>query len=237
MAALSAWSLVAFYLQFRYPTQRWYYLPLVTIVAVASEAAIATMRNRMVGIARACVALAILALASTHAWSSLKTPQTNMDVVAAEVSRQARPDDLVLISPWYYAVSFARYYTGSADATSVPPLKDLRVHRYDLLKKAMQETDALAPLRDRVQRVLASGGRVFLVGALAAPPPGVGITINGPPPLLTTRWNSAPYEEQWVLEMGRFLANNALDGHLIPVKEPEGPLELPRLAVFQGWRY
>ena len=40
--------------------------------------------------------------------------QTNVDLVAARIGQTAGANDLIVITPWYNAISFERYYHGPA---------------------------------------------------------------------------------------------------------------------------
>ena len=71
--------------------------------------------------------------------------------MAAEVSQKAGPNDLVIVHPWYYGLTFAYYYRGTAPWTTLPPLADYRFHRYDLLKAELQRTNAIEPVFERLQ--------------------------------------------------------------------------------------
>ena len=237
VVVLGVAALMGFYLLFRYPTQRWYYLPLAVLVAVAFEIAIAIDRGaRHVRFARVGLALIVLLAGTGPAITALRVPQTTMNVIAGLVDRHAESGDLIVVSPWYYAVSFTHYYRGGLETMTIPPLADVSVHRYDLLKKAMCQVDVMRPVRERIQQVLSSGHRIWLVGALAAPAPGEATRPPAPPPLPRTRWNSSPYEEAWILEIGEFLTKHTKAGGMIPLPMPAGSLEVPTLAVMQGWR-
>ena len=182
------------------------------------------------------MALVILLAGFNHARAALAAPQTNMPFVAAELVAQARPGDLILVCPWYYRVSLGRYYRGPVEVTSVPPLSDVRVHRYDLLKTAMSNPVALDALLAQLRAVLTGGGRVWLAGVLdsaagSAPPARL-----PPPPLPVTGWNSGPYELSWTLEVTAFLAAHSTGATTVAVPRAAGSFEDAGLMMLWGWR-
>ena len=139
-------GLALLFLKLGYPTQPWYYIGLAALIATCGEAAIAScVRSRTLRIAVAGLALVALSAGFLRAWTALQEPQSNMDAVAARVRKEAVRGDLVIVNPWYFAISFDRYYHGDAEVTTIPPLEDRRVHRYDLLKERMVSADPMAP--------------------------------------------------------------------------------------------
>jgi hypothetical protein len=133
-------------------------------------------------------------------------------------------------------VSFTYYDRGPAAAVTIPPLADVRAHRYDLLKAAMLDPDALRPLLERLQSVLSAGGRVWVVGDLPRVPAFARITRLGPPPLSGTGWSSDPYEAQWSQEVSHFFAVHTTSRRVVPIPEASDALEAPVLTVFEGWK-
>jgi hypothetical protein len=236
-ALLGAAGILLFYLQLGYPTQRWYYLSVAAQIAVLTEAALAVdLTSRLVRHARVGMAVIALAAGTWPAIAALRVPQTTMNVVATIVTNGAQPGDLVVVSPWYFATSFTYYYRGTVETMAIPPLADIHIHRYDLLKQAMSVADALHPLRDRLQKVLESGHRVWIVGGLIAPQAGAMSVLTRRPPLPETGWNSQPYEEAWMMEIAVFLGSHAKAGVSVPTPDSVRPFESPGLTVMQGWK-
>ena len=66
-----------------------------------------------------------------------------MDLVASRLAESVKAGDLIVVSPWYYGVAFQRYYRGQAPWMTVPPIEDLKIHRYDLLKEKMKSSDPI----------------------------------------------------------------------------------------------
>ena len=237
--ALSVLSVVAmgmFYLQFKLPTQRWYYVTLIAIVAVTAETVIALSSSEGMRRLRMVLAIAVLVAGIGPTVRALQSPQTNVDIVAAHLFANASPADLVVVYPWFYGVSFAYYDRGPADAMTIPPLADVRAHRYDLVKSAMLDPDPLWPLIERLQSVLSSGGRVWVVGELPRVPAFARITRLGPPPLPGTQWSSDPYEARWSQEVSQFLAAHTTNRRSVPIPRASDALEAPALTMFEGWK-
>lgn len=236
VCALCTGALLVFYLLFRLPTQRWYYVSLAAIIAVTAETVIVLSGGAALRRLRMSLAILVVIAGIGPTVRALQRPQTNVDVLARHLFANATPADLVVVFPWVYGVSFTYYDRGPADAMTIPPLADVRAHRYDLLKAAMFDPDALRPLLERLQSVLSAGGRVWVVGELPRVPAFARITRPGPPPLPATGWGSDPYEASWSQEVSRFFAVHATSRRAVPIPEASDALEAPALTVFEGWK-
>ncbi len=233
---LSAALTAALYLGLQYPTRPWYYLSLLSVAVVAGELFVSTA-PKAVWMSRARVAIAVIVTAAgaIPAARELAVPQSNMDIVAAALATRVAPGDVVVASPWYYGVSLSRYHRASAGLRTIPPMPDVRVHRYDLLKSAMQTPAVLDPLLAELRTVLAAGGRVWIVGPTARMPDAPHGRLP-PPPLAKTGWQSAPYEWNWMCEAGSLLVARAATVTQIPLANRGGPYEDAGLLMLQGWR-
>jgi hypothetical protein len=91
---------------------------------------------------------------------------TNVDLIAAKISGEVAPNDFLIVHPWYCGVTFKRYYKGAAPWTTLPPLEDYTLQRWDLFqaKRKMQTKDAIAPVLERIVLTLQSGNRLWFVG-------------------------------------------------------------------------
>ena len=228
-------GLLAFYLAFRHPTQPWYYIGLLALIAVCADTTMAlSARGRAARTMRAVGSLLILGAGLIPAWTSLQAPQTNMDAVAARLSTELREGDLIIVNPWYHAVSFARYFVTGAEVMTIPPMDDHTVHRYDLLKRQMQSADPMAPLRSRIEHVLQAGHQVWVVGDLGLPQPGATLPALPQPPMPRTGWNSSPYEVSWATQVGTLLRDHVESARAIDVAAG-GLFESAKLLVFSGW--
>jgi hypothetical protein len=231
---LSSAGLAFFLLRVGHPTESWYYLGWIALLAACAEVAIASaVTSRPFRLALVGLTLLVLSAGIPGTLSSLGERQTNVDVIAVHIEERAESGDLVVVNPWVFAISFGRYYHGSAPLTTLPPLEDHRIHRYDLVKQAMQAADPIAPLRAQVQEVLEGGGRVWVVGGLQAPAPGQAPPRLPPPPLPGTGWSSEPYEAAWSMEISALLRRHAT--RITDVDTPRAR-EYAYLRVFEGWR-
>lgn len=217
-----------------HPTEPWYFLGAVALLAACGEIALARSTDaRAPRLAVAALTVLVLAFGLPRVLGTLRQPQTNVDAIARELEANASPRDLVIVNPWVYAISFARYYDGRAPFTTIPPLPDHRLHRYDRVREIMQREDPTAPLRARVEAVLQSGGRVWIVGGLSAPPPGQAPPRLPPPPLPDTGWNAEPYETAWSMELSALLRRHATRARDVATPPAR---EFAYLRVFEGWR-
>jgi hypothetical protein len=116
--------------------------------------------------------LAVVTIATAFLFElpAVKCRQTNVDLIAPGLSSQVAPNDYVLVYPFYCGVTFERYYKGTAPWTTLPPLEDYRLQRWDLFMAKMQTKDPIAPVMDRIVSTLQSGNRVWFVGNPLAEP-------------------------------------------------------------------
>jgi hypothetical protein len=201
------------------PTQPWYWLLLLTFLAVCIETVLAKRLERAPGWSLIVIALfASLSFATTA--SQINCRLTNMDQVAAHLGKEVRPDDLIVVYPWYCGVSFDHHNQGNTNWTTIPELADHRFHRYDLLKEKLQQTEPIRAVTERIQRTLVSGGNVWLVGGLPPPYPGETRPPTLPPaPEAESGWYDEPYNYVWGRQLGHFLQLNATKAETISIGE------------------
>jgi hypothetical protein len=165
--------------------------------------------------------------------------QTNMDLVAATLQPLADERDLIVVSPWFYAVAFQRFYNGPTPWTTLPPLADYRIHRYDLVKKQMSTASAITPVLARMAEALSSGRRVWVVGSVSFAPAGVLPPETPPAPHPEWGWSESQYSAAWLLQAGMFIQQHAtrLEQIRVPAPSPVNDYEnLPLIILVQGWR-
>ena len=216
--------------------QAWQFVPLIAVVALAIDVVLGGTRS--LRWARAGVAVLATALAFPVSVDRVGIRQTNVDLIAQYVHTAAQPGDLILVNPWYVGFTFNRYYRGPVPWMTLPPMEDLTVHRYDLLKLRMTSAEPLAPLYGAIQGALESRHRVWLVGGLLFPPAGHVPPVLPPAPGLPTGWSDGPYTIGWALQTGYFVQTHAerLAVVRIPVAGPVNHLESVGLLVVEGWR-
>lgn len=222
-----------------YPTQPWYYLPLLGLLAVSADAALSTIsRSAMRQGARLVFAAAIVGTASGSTWQLLQVRQTNIDVIAAKLRASATAGDVIVTSPWYLGVSLRRYYDGPVQLSTIPPIEDLRVHRKDVLKAQMETMNAMDPVPQSMARALRSGRRVWIVGALRFPRDGEPPPLLAPAPYESFGWHEGAYLESWTMQVCHLLLQHAQSLEEIPVDidQPVNAHETPRLFTASGWR-
>jgi hypothetical protein len=230
---------VVFLFVLGYRPRPWYYVPDLALVATALDPLVADLwrgvRARAWRVA-ASVGIAGLLLAPTL--TRLDVRMTNVDLVARRLAAAAGTDDLVVVSPWYYGVSFNRYYHGAASWLTLPDLPEHQIHRYDLLKARMAAAQPLAGVEDEMRRTLLAGHRVWLVGDVRFPPPGQAAPVLPPAPAAPSGWHDYPYIQSWTLQLGELVRAHARSIEVVPVPagEPVSPLETMSLVALRGWR-
>jgi hypothetical protein len=160
-------------------------------------------------------------------------------MIAAQMARLAAPQDIIVVHPWYFGLTFDHYYHGAASWTTLPPLSDYRLHRYDLLKEQLAKEHPNGPLLEKVAAALASGHKVWVVGWLPVVRSAELAPADLPPaPNPQTGWYDEPYTRVWGAQLSYLLASHATSAQVLP--EPPGwsvnPLENMRVFVFSGWR-
>jgi hypothetical protein len=93
----------------------------------------------------------------------------------------------------------------------------------------------------RVEAVLRSGHRLWIVGELSAPPAGAPIPRDPPvAPHGPLGWSDHPYTEAWGYELGYFLMQHITNATLFvnPFTNaiPINPMERMTLVVASGWK-
>ena len=229
------------------PTQPWYYVPLLMVVAplldatswaTSSATSWAATTAPAWRIGRLVLVLALAGAAWTPAWKAMHERQTNVDIVAAAIARAAAPGDLIVLYPWYYGVSFQRYDHGSIPWITLPPLDDLSIHRFDLLKAAMTQPRPFDPVLEGMSSALRSGHRVWLIGELPFLEPGQEPGLLPPAPHEPWGWSSGPYLGTWGQQAAYLLQMNAQRIQRLP---PADSVEVSRfedvqVVVADGWR-
>jgi hypothetical protein len=226
------------FLRLGYLPRVWYFLPLLALVASVLDGllAVRTGLPRAVRLAAAVLVAGLLAPAQART-AGLR--MTNVDRVARYLEESAGPEDLILVNPWFYGVSFHRYYQGEAKWMTVPGIEDHQIHRYDLLKARMASPEPLGDVARAVRRTLRSGRRVWLVGNLETPPDGGPPPVWGPAPKGSPwGWRDAPYTGSWSLQVGALLRQRSVRERRIDLTDlgPVNPFENLSIHEFRGWR-
>jgi hypothetical protein len=221
------------------PTQIWYYIPGLCFAVACCDAIVARVPP-FAGMGMLAIAVAAL-IATPPACGMLRWRQTNGDLVAAQVARNADSNDLVVVHPWFFGLTFGHYYRGAAKWTTLPPIEDYRFHRYDLIKEKLATTNAIAPVLAQAEAVLRSGHRVWIVGDFSVPPAGAPVPHDPPvAPHGPQGWSDSFYTEAWGDEFLYFLAHHITNFMLFanPITNtiPINPMERMTLMVASGWK-
>ncbi|HTB84633.1 MAG TPA: hypothetical protein VK742_13335 [Candidatus Sulfotelmatobacter sp.] len=194
------------------PGQPWYFLPLMILMAIGFDVTLATFQNKTKFLVL-ILALVTFFISLPFTKADLNYRFTNIDTWAVALSGEAKPNDYIVVSPWFTGITFAHYFHGAAGWNTLPPLPRHNDHCYDLVQGQMNTTNALAPVLEQITTALRGGHRVwFLCPAdfvkaslgMSAPPPDLPA-----PPLPQTGWLDEPYSGMWTGQTIYFLAHHA----------------------------
>jgi hypothetical protein len=219
-----------------YPTQSWYYLPLFCAVAGSIDLISAMLsRAAWMRVARLLFAIAGLLFLPFVVWPGVTQRATNIDMVARSLEQKVAAGDLIVVNHWHFGISFYRYYHGEAPWITVPVISEHRIHRYDLLKAKMLESDPLVDVRSRIQQTLESGNRVWIVGGARPPEPGLPLSLQ-PAPDPIFGWSAPAYANVWSMQLAAFLAAHT-EGEVVLGRAGDvNTNENVPLLVARGWR-
>lgn len=193
-----------------FQTQPWHFLPLLALVAACFDFGLPLdskkFRAPLLGFALATVAVAV-----PFAQRDLRWRFTSIDLLAEKLSAEAAPGDFILVTPWYGGITFQRYFHGATPWTTLPPLAEHSFHHLGGMFGQMQTPHALQPVFAQIDATLKSGHRVWVVGWMDVPPPGVPLAEDlPPPPLKSTGWSDTPYSLRWTSQTAQLLSNHSL---------------------------
>jgi hypothetical protein len=222
-----------------YLTQPWYYIAFLAFAGTCMEMVLGSIGTREFSLlSRAACTIAIVIAGAYPAWQALHFRQTNVDVVAAQLQRDAAPDDLILINTWNYGISFRRYYHGPSSCETIPPIEDLRAHRVDILKRQMMSSAPMTPVLRRMEETLRSGHTIWLVGSLNFVPPGKEPQVISPGYDGPNGWVGGNFYAAWAEQAGFMVQNHALhfERVRVPLAQPVSRYENLPLSAISGWR-
>ena len=142
-----------------------------------------------------------------------------------------------MVAPWYFGVTFERYYKGTAPWMTLPPINDHGIHRYDLLKEKMAATNPINPVLEMMSQALRSH-RVWIVGGLSFLPAGQTPPLLAPAPFDPVGWSEAAYTTAWSMQAAHLLQTRALRAEIVPLPGDQliNPYENAQLILVQGWK-
>lgn len=224
-----------------YPTQPWYYISIIALMAATLDAAADLwIKARPAGrIMRLICVLIIMATTYINTWNAVHIRRTNMDILTVKLESISVKNDLIVVNPFYFGIPFEHYYKGDAPWVTLPPITDHRLHRYDLFKEKMTETEPLVIVHDQIQKTLQAGNRVWVIGG------GIYFLKDGespgelpPAPHSPYGWSEGAYSDVWWRQTAYLIQQHATNAGAISIdyKGPISPYENAQLFVFQGWR-
>jgi hypothetical protein len=217
-------------------TEPWYFLPLMSLAAVCFEIGLPSSLH-----ARSAIfGFAILTMigAVPFAQRDLNWRFTNIDLVAQRLAGEAGPDDFIIVSPWYCGITFDRYYKGPASWSTLPPLQDHSIHRFDLVRKQIQKEGVIQPVFGQIAATLKSGHRVWVVGTMDIPNAGAPMPADLPPAPLNYSGTDLHYTQNWTSQVAQFLSDHSgrFYQEYYTTNQNVNFAENLRLCVAGGWR-
>lgn len=222
------------------PSQSWYFLPLMVVSALCFDLVI-SFWSKKIQLTFAALFILLTALIVPTSWGILAVKYTNVDVWTQQLEKSVAPEDYVIVDPWYCGITFAYYFRSATPWDTLPPLADHATHRFDLVKLQLQNTNAIAPVLEKISATLRSGHRVWVValsGWMDVPEPG---TVAAPPlppaPLGRYGWSEVPYTMSWVSQVAHRLGDQSETFERVKNPAARGTfIEEAELFVAQGWR-
>jgi len=218
--------------------QPWYYIVFAAFAATCIEMIFASVSGaRWLLSARTAFALIFAGVTIYPAAQALQFRQTNIDLVATRLQSLASRDDLILINPWFYGISFRRHYHGPTLCTTIPPIQDLRSHRVDIFVRQMMASEAMRPVLQAMGDTLRAGHAIWLIGPLEFLP--AGQTPRSVPPWIdgANGWNAGDFSRMWSEQAGFFVQEHAASFERVqaPNRQLVNHYENVPLSVIRGW--
>ncbi len=228
----------AFLVKLRYMTQAWYYVEMLCLCAISLDGLLGANwpALRPWGLLRIGFLLMMMTWGARPAWKEAHTRRSNVDLIAAVLTKNASEGDLIVVRTSWEGITFNRYYHGRADWVTVPPIDSHLVHRNDLILEKMNQElnqqNTMAPVLLAITNTLHGGNTVWFVGnMLIAYPrqsPSSGMPLK----------SSETYFNYWSRQVADQLLGHALEKQVVemPVDEPVFCLENLSLIRFSGYK-
>lgn len=202
-----------FFWRAQLPMQSWYVLPFMAAAVVCFDAAL-PYRGKILG-AVLLVFVVATGIKSASSTARILTKHFgDVDVYARALGTSAGPNDYIIVEPWFLGITFDHYFKSVTPWDTLPPVSDHATHRFDLVQQQLQNTNAIAPVLQKIAATLQSGHRVWILadkGWTGIPQPGTTPPASLPPaPLKDTGWSDAPYTRVWVPQVACFVADHSL---------------------------
>ena len=236
-AVIGCATTVIFFYRLQWPSNIWYYLPMLGLVAIAIDVILDFGALRWGIAGRILVAIVCLLSSITLVVTRVQVRASNLDVIAATLEKHAGPNDLIVLYPFVDGITFSRYYHGATPWVTIPQIGDLSLHRWDLLMQQARQENAIAPVLDQIDKTLRSGNQVWLATTFPL------VASEGPPSPVLPLQDSQPRRIGYFLGGWRELLVANLREHAersnpvnIPIEQPVNRYERSRLFVFSGWQ-
>jgi hypothetical protein len=225
-----------------FPTNCWYYLPILTVAVLGIEMTVASCGNdQKIRSARLMVAVIIFIASLPALWSQANLRRTSIDLAAFQIASQAEERDFVMIHPFFESISFSYYYKGRAPWSLLPAVPDdQRLDWSNAIAFLLKADDPLSATFARITQALKSGGRVWIVNGVPLIAPGAEQPdwkkVSHP---ATGSQGLALSHVFWPMEIGSFLQKHSMTGAAqavnagLPVCHFEN---VQTIFVFKGWK-
>ncbi len=220
-----------------YTMQPWYYLALLALIATCIDGLFSSLPSTAVRVSLCLAAICFCASNFRPVWHDAGLRKTSLDYIATDLPELQRPGNLIIISPWFYAITFQRYYHGPAEYLTIPPMDFIKYQKYEQIIPAMQNVHAMDPVLQRIAATLKSGHDVILLGDFEYPdsnttPP----KLLPPAPSAQSGWEDSPYYFSWRDQITFFLKSHTAGWKRIkaPVKGISG-YEHPNVFALWGF--
>lgn len=238
--ALATPIVFGFILHVGYPTQEWYYISFMCLVAAALDFGFSSwLRATPIRTGRIVLAVVIASGSLSTLWERAQVRRTNVDLVAAKVRAESTPRDLIIVRPFYCGMVFQHYYRGSTPWMTIPPIAWSELHNcYDSVKHYLEVNEPMGSTIERIATTLKAGGRVWFVGGIQFLQAGAKPPASPPAPHPQFGWSDEVYSTIWGLQVGYFVQNHATAAGVVPVPcdHPVQKFEDLQLVQVSGWR-
>jgi hypothetical protein len=217
---------LTFFTVLRYQTQEWYYLGVIVILIVGFDwlSGVLCQRLAFARIIRLLFVVSVLVVSLQRAFGTACVRMTNVDLAATYLRSHANPDDYVIVAPWYTGITFAHEYNTPLGWDTLPPITDLRIHRYDLCQEQMTSADPLGPVLARAAKCLQSGHSVWILTSDYFATPRERPSHLAPAPHDSAGWNEDAYRYAWSMELAYFIQTHTAH---VDLKRPQDELTNP----------